>query len=288
MSIDPNSEMIPDLPSSRPQSSRESLRRGKKLKGSPLSNTYDTENFDALLSSSPLAQSTPRIRLEPTLEESGRRTLKNVPADSRSLFDPDTSSDMDVDCTPVNPQTGEFLGFHIKRKNSLLKESALGFQCHSKGTKKHPSPDKAELEGMEKLMQEHPPFGTSETLVLPGTIEAQDKAPTYFGSAFSAPVLAPRDSNPKIQDQAKGIEKRKRLGLFQKSELSRTVASSPDIHKRSKTPKSLIPKPADTANTKPRQDNRYSLRDEVFNGTAMDIDELQRNESAYEIGVKKT
>lgn len=288
MFIDPNSEIIPDLPSSRPQSSRESLPRGKKLKGSPLSNTYDTENFDALLSSSPLAQSTPRIRLEPTLEQNGRRALKNVPADYRSLFDPDTSSVTDVDRTPVKPQTGESLRFHIKRKSSLLKESALGFQCHSKRTKKHPSPDTAELEGMEKLLQEHPPFGTSETLVLPGNVEVQDKTPAYFGSAFPAPVLSPRDPNPNIQDQTKAIEKRKRLGLFPNSELSRTGASSPDIHKRSKIPKSLIPKPADTTNTKPRQDNRYSLRDEVFNGTAMDIDELQRNESAYEIGVKKT
>jgi len=54
-------------------------------------------DFDDLLSSSPVAQSTPRIRLEPSFDEFGKKTLKNVPADAHSLFD---NSDMDVDDEP--------------------------------------------------------------------------------------------------------------------------------------------------------------------------------------------
>ena len=288
MSIDPNHEIIPDLPTSRPQSLKDSLPRGRKLKGSPLSNAYGTENFDGLLSSSPLAQSTPRIRLEPTVEENGRRTLKNVPVDFYSLFDPDTSSVMDVDSVPVNVQTGESFGVHIKRKSSLLRESALGFRCHSKRTKKHPSPDKGELEGMEKILQEHPPFGTSESLILDRAVEAQDETPTYFSSALTSPVLSPRDPNPRVQSQSKSVEKRRRsIGLFPKSDLSGAGASSPDIRKRSKIAKSLIPKPAVTPNTRPRQDNRRFIRDGIFSDSAMDIDELQQNDSTYNIAIRK-
>jgi hypothetical protein len=62
-------------------------------------------DFDDLLSSSPVAQSTPRIRLEPSFDECGKKTLKNVPADSHSLFDNSDIghySDMEVDDEPAD------------------------------------------------------------------------------------------------------------------------------------------------------------------------------------------
>ena len=284
MSVDPSAEIIPDLPTSRPQSSRESVLRGKKSRSSLLATTsFETERFDALLTSSPLAQSTPRIRLEPTLEENGRRTLKNVPADSRSLFDQDTSSVMDVDSTPSKPQTGES---SIKRKSSILRESAFGFRYHSKRTKKHPSPSKAELEGMGKVLQQYPP----ELFIRADTIEHQeipDSSPADVGNPTPTPILALKDPNPKMKATVKPTEKRRGIGLFPKSQLSRSGTSMPDIPRRPKTSKSLIPKPTEKGNTKPRQDSRSSSRDDLFNGAAMEIDELQWDKSEFGIQMNK-
>jgi hypothetical protein len=68
-------------------------------------------NFDDLLSSSPVAQSTPRIRLEPSFDECGKKTLKNVPADSHSLFDNSDVghySDMEVDAEPSDYASKKF------------------------------------------------------------------------------------------------------------------------------------------------------------------------------------
>jgi hypothetical protein len=218
---------------------------------------------------------------------------------------------MDVDSAPTRPPTGEHSGDRVKRKSSLLKESAPDFRYHSKRTKKHPSPSKAELEGMEKFLQEHPLFGTSETLVLADADADADadaveemahlreaivscsndcqpskQTPINVGCLIPASILASKDPNPKIKDTAKLMEKRRGIGLFPKPHLSRSGSSLPDIPRGPKVQKSLIPKPIDKANTKPRQDNRYSLRDEVFNDTAMDIDELQTDDSAFQI-VKK-
>jgi hypothetical protein len=51
-------------------------------------NSLKPEVMDALFSSSPIAQSTPRLRLEPAIDENGKQYLMKVPAQTRSVFDP--------------------------------------------------------------------------------------------------------------------------------------------------------------------------------------------------------
>ena len=89
---------------------------------------------DMLLSSSPDAQSTPRIRLEPSFERNGTTRLRNVSASSRSLFDPDSSSlgnpasmDFDTSSSHLLPTVG--LNNHGKRESSPVPEqSSLGLE----------------------------------------------------------------------------------------------------------------------------------------------------------------
>jgi hypothetical protein len=285
MSIDPSEEIITDLSKSRPQSSRESLVRGKKLKGSRLA--YDSESFDALFSSSPLAQSTPRLRLEPSVEENGRKTLKHVPADSRSLFDADASSiglsEMEIDY-PINNQTNKPLEDRFRRKTSF-KDRGL-FKHYSKKTKKHPSPSKAALEDLEKALNEFPAFGTSRSLMISEPSKVQEEVSHDIGAVSPVPqVLAPKNPNTKVREAGSSLQKTG-FGLFPKSELSKSGVSMPDITRR-KAQKTMIPRPADPTPMRPRPElgeNRFSLRDAVLNATAMDVDELQWNNSAYNIG----
>lgn len=290
MSIDPSEEIIPDLLTSRPQSSRDSLARGKKLKGSRLA--FDAESFDALFSSSPLAQSTPRIRLEPAMEENGRKTLRHVPADSRSLFDADTSSmvpsEMDIDSPPAKNQTDKPLGDLITRKTSI-RDRGL-FKRYSKKTKKHPSPSKTELEVLEKSLKESPEFGTCETFMVSELSKVKGAVPNDFGTrSHSTPALAPKDPNIKVKGVAHSKDKRIGFGLFPKPapqpNLSRSGISMPDMATR-KAQKTMIPRPAETnSRLRPElEEPRYSLRDAVLNATDMDVDELQWNNSVYNIG----
>ena len=296
ISNDPGDEFIPGLPKCRHQSSRESFSHGKGLKDSRLA--YDAESFDALLSSSPLAQSTPRVGLEPTLERSGRRTLKHLPADSPSTSDTYTSSrylpgmevdstpakdridiasEMDIDSTPEIKQTANHFGGRINRENSF-RENGL-FNRYSTKTKKHPSPSKKELEGLGKTLKELPPFGTPPILVT--TAPSKD-----VGSFSNVPqVLKQRNPNAKVKE-AVPSRKKSGLGLFPPSELPRCITSMPDISRRKGLTSSMIPRLADNAPMRSKQsdEKKVTLQAHVLNATAMDVDELQWNNSMYNIG----
>ena len=294
MSIDPSEEIIPNLPTSRPQSSRESLARGQKHKAYRL--THDSESFDALFSSSPVAQSTPRIRLAPTVEGNGRRTLKQVPANSQSLFDADsssmgfrqmevdpppaqndTTSEMEVNTTLPNDQTGEHFGDRVTRKTSF-KDRALP-KRHSKKAKKHPSPSKLELEGLEKALSDFPAFGTSQT---PVTHEHLDNV--GISQPFTR-ALGPKNLNAKIKEAA-ASDRKTGLGLFPKPQMPRSDVPLPKTSRRKGQKTSMLPRPAGTAMKSPRPEldgKKLSVRGAAFNGTAMDIDELQWDRSEYNI-----
>lgn len=164
-SVNYSGEIIPDLP---PMPAYDPKDKNSTL-GKSRSQVPQNQYFDALLSSSPVAQSTPRIRLEPSFERDGKATLKNVPADSRSLFDPDNSSmgepsHMDVDrvspmrLDDMNPleESPEL----AKRKSSKLSDDGkikrmkpLPSPKHGQWeTKKHPSPNRGLLKTMESQM----------------------------------------------------------------------------------------------------------------------------------------
>jgi hypothetical protein len=272
MSIDQTIEIIPDLPElpSRIQTPKNDARARVKL--FPL--LLETE-FDTFLSSSPLAQSTPRIRLEPTIED-GKRSLKNVPTDSRSLFD----LDVDVDMPPATKVPDL-----AKNNSSEGREGGLGVRNSSpKNMKKHPSPTKAELEEWERDVGQFPPFRRSESFAA-----RDDTAPIAPGVGLRAPLMVSKDANARLQrkrrGQGKGIE------FFQKLELMKTTESMPDISRRSEGPKGMIEKPLDTTNTGPSPDvkdtRRQSTQNDDVDSSMMDIDELQWDSSAYNIGMRR-
>ena len=289
MSISPSVNRIPDLPS-RPQSSRSSLLKGIKLTGSPPADDPASLSFDAMLSSSPMAESTPRLRLEPTQDEDGKRTLRSVRADSRSIFDHDISSlgpsDMETDHTRPHYLTETPPRDSVKRKSSQIKEGGM-FKLHSKRTKKHPSPSKTELEGLQASLKVHPEFGISESHDDLESSQALEQNPDAVETLFHAPpLLAPKDPNSKVTGEAKAIEKRMGFGMFPKRDLGRPSVSTSDVPRRPNAQKSMIPRPAEPTSTR-SYGPRFSLRGDFGNNTAMDIDELQRDESAYDISTKK-
>ncbi|KAG4436417.1 hypothetical protein IFR05_008110 [Cadophora sp. M221] len=252
-SYDQGSEFIPDLPGRchTPKYTRE-----KKVRTS----IYDND-FDAMLSSSPFAQSTPRIRLEPTFEEDGKKILKNVPADTRSLFDSD-QMDIDSDTMSKAPSSQE----PVKRKNSLVKDYGVRYHS-SKKVKKHPSPSKAELEGLERALQDFLPRSPSE-----GFPPLDDIYPLGESLAPAA-ALAPRDPNKKLQDV-------KRRGM--KLEPLKMTESMPILLSQPK--KSLPASPRQ--NISPIDGNRrYMSHNNIAD--QMDLDELQWDDTAYNIGMKR-
>ena len=251
---DQGSELVPDLPSSchTPKYTRE-----KKIRTS----IYDGD-FDAMMSSSPFAQSTPRIRLQPTFEEDGKKLLMNVPADTRSLFDSD-QMDVDSDSMGKSPSSQE----PVKRKNSLVKDYGVRYHS-SKKVKKHPSPSKAELEGLERALPNFLPLSPSE-----GYPPVDDIYPVRDSLAPVA-ALGPKDPNRRLQDT-------KRRGI--KLESLKTTESMPILLLGQHRPLQLgsprkVISPMDGG-------NRYMSHNNLAD--MMDLDELQWDDTVYNIGMKR-
>lgn len=276
MSIDQGQEYVPDLPSRAQHLDDLPLPRSKKTRPSVI---YDTD-FDALFSSSPLAQSTPRIRLEPTFQD-GRTTLKNVPADTRSLFDPESSgsrySDMDVD-TSLVATNNESHEMDVKQKKLQTKDIAYVVKPNGgKRMKKHPSPSKAELESLENAMTDFPDeqMSRSQTYTNLSNFSAMD-----YESTSAVGALASKDANtklpiPKTREKRRGFEK------YLKPSLTRSAGTMPDLSR------SKIPRYSDGSLGKIRLEARperqfvtKGARDDINGGDLMDIDELQWEQTA--------
>jgi hypothetical protein len=246
---------------------------------------YDTD-FDALLSSSPLAQSTPRIRLEPTFGKDGRAALKNVPADSRSLFDFDTSSigghysDVELDPPSTNKTNCSGLAVLMKRKSSQVKEAGISTASHySKRIKKHHSPSKEELEGLERATSLY------NSLDGPSSFNPlDDDSSSKVESELRGTILAPKNPNGKIKEPSRKCDKGKGFGMFLNPDLTRTAVLMHDILDRSRARNSTIPKPVAVAKTRSRADGRGNRRcpsrGNVDDDSLMDIDELQWDQTA--------
>jgi hypothetical protein len=238
---------------------------GPHISSTPPSKYND---FDTLFSSSPEAQSTPRIRLEPSFGAGGRKTLKNVPADSRSLFDPDNSdivgqySDIDVDAEPV---TNMMTADAVKRKGSQLRAPSLGIESPHKRAKKHPSPSKADLEQWGEAMEVY-----KDSVQRNG----DDSAPTGLSQISTVPVLAAADPNGKIGEWKQP----------KKGEMTRAAESMPNLTGRTRT--TIVSSVVSTKEKAGKRHSRqYSKQKYTDEGSEMDIDELQLDNSAYHIGM---
>ncbi|KAH8685959.1 hypothetical protein BGZ60DRAFT_523225 [Tricladium varicosporioides] len=252
---------------------------------------YETD-FDLLLSSSPDAQSTPRIRLEPSYEENGRKTLKQVPADTRSVFDSDKSLiayTVEADALLANDQNTDTSALDpIKRKSSQLRNSKLEVQpVHTKRMKKHPSPSKADLEKFEQMfLRDYPDLLQSDEL---GNAEV---VPTALSDAAIIPILAPLDSNQRMVELHRP-EKGQTSEVSETVNLTRAASSTPEFSRRPRHSRfSLMPKMAGkmTNQSRPKRESyQHPVRKDHDRGSDddMDIDELQADASAYNIGMKR-
>jgi hypothetical protein len=282
VSFDRSADIASSLPDRAGRFKDESRRPSGARK---VASGFDVD-FDALFSSSPVAQSTPRIRLEPTFEENGDKKLRHVPADSRSLFDPDSSmreplSDLTTN-TPPSDNTPQ-RRLVVKRNNSQVKDVSSGVKSHmSKRRKKHPSPSKAELEGLEGALSHYSPRLASME------VNTQELA-LSFGGLRTGETLKTKDNNAPMSQAAQRSKTGNRLGLFARpkqavaSHSMMEPARRPVVKERKP---SMIPKPAGASTVKRRTEtgkfHQLIQKDE----SAMDTDELQWESTAYHIGMR--
>lgn len=241
-------------------------------------------DFDALFSSSPIAQSTPRIRLEPTFEEDGTKRLGNVPADSRSMFGLDSSKhghipNVSADQTPIHNAQRKAVA---KRNNSQVKDVGLGVRSYTKRRKKHPSPSKAELEGLEDALKHYSPC------VVSMNASKQEDLTLSFGELQTGEKLKSKDNN-KLLSQAAKRSKGDQFGIFGKPRQNAAGSSLAEPVRRpavrAQKP-SMIPKPAGAPTMKRHADSRMFLKRNQASESAMDTDELQWDLTAYHIGMR--
>lgn len=238
-------------------------------------------DFDAILSSSPVAQSTPRIRLEPSYEMSGKKSLRNVAAETRSVFDfqIDDVSDMEIDTeldesparkVPSHSASGTS-GTPIRKRSQTQRYNGLNLRGRgSKRMKKHPSPSKAELESLEHALRRYPDvaFGGEE-------LGASSKSATK--DLGTSGVLTSRDANIRSREKRRSEIRNgdlKMINLFPKS-----TESMPNI-----------------SGSFSQQQKRYSgtashrsssiLNELADHPSMMDIDELSWDKTAYHIGMR--
>lgn len=268
MSIDDSRENTPDLPDlvTTPERPAMNFRRSSGL-----------TDFDTILSSSPLAQSTPRIRLEPSFGDSGTKGPKNVPADSRSVFDVDADnvSDMELDSALPSQKVSmhSSTGTPI-RKSSQSKRYTLGAGVRGFGSrrmKKHPSPSKAELEKLEHAMRNFPHVSFGED------------------SPITSGALAPKDVNKKLQDSRRRNQVYKGGLKVPNLELTRTTESMPSISNYTSLSGNVVSFQATRNDEKfgdPSSVRSSSHNNLVEAGSMMDVDELQWDDVAYTIGMR--
>jgi hypothetical protein len=254
-------------------------------------------DFDALFSSSPLAQSTPRLRLEPSFEDNGSKKLRNVPAGSRSLFDHENPSNMQAGAMDTilessrAQRTPSKKGL-VKRNNSQVKDVALGTRNHQpKRRKKHPSPSKAELEDLEDAFRRYNPNDGT------GDVKVERQLVTSFEGLRTASALRSKDNNTMLRE-ATGLGL-KDNDIFEKSRNSISSSISEAPRRPTSTPArtkvSMIPKAAGAPSMKRRsatiphqRADSYSRNMDLVETSMMDTDELQWDTSYYNIGMRRT
>jgi hypothetical protein len=226
-------------------------------------------DIDAILSSSPQAQSTPRLRLEPSFEKNGRKTLKNVPADFRSVFDfdPDNSyvgqsSDMNMD---LDLDLGmDPAGKAVFNEDSLKRKSPqVILTVDVKRSKKHPSPNKEELDSMALIVKD-------------SLLDSPQELP--FANTTARGALSTKDANGKVKTTNRVVQGKV---AFSKQELTKTTASMPNIG--AKGLKSAMRKPTPEKGSS----HQYFSQNDITDGSMMELDELQWDETEYNIGMRK-
>jgi len=242
---------IPALPSYTPKNPRSRLLEQNSYLG----------DLDALPSSSPQGQSTPRLRREPLFED-GMNTLTKVHADSRSFLDshPDSShgvhsSEMDIDVQQIGVAVST-------EEDTPKRKMSQKVASPSKRSKKHPSPPRDLLAQMALQVMN----------------SGEDKEVSVVNSVAGG-ALSSKNTNEKVK-AGKGHMPGK--VVFARQELPRTAGSMPNLG-AAKSLKSAMRKPATETRDYRRQHSQdfsqNNIRDE-----SMDVDELQWDKTHYIIG----
>ena len=276
MTLDEKAEHIPDLPS---QNYVDELHRPQPRRPRN-SDSLFIPHHDDILSSSPIAQSTPRIRLEPAYQGDGRTTLRNVPAESPSMFDQDNSSvvnnsEMEIDSPPaIQVRSRRRSGG--RRRSVQARDSYVSTRPYAR-VKKHPSPSKAELERLGKAL---------DMQLGRGSFNEDDKGDddvamggTDYRPRPTPGILANLDTNTRLPEPTRR-DQRSGFGLFLKPEMTRTAATMPDIGQPNPSQNSRPESFTSRFGRGYRGERRLSRPNNTENESLMDIDELQGNQTA--------
>lgn len=254
----------------------------KKLVSNPKCQDFDS-SFDALFTSSPVGQSTPRIRLEPATDEFGKKKWRKVCADTTSLFDHDESMIEEQQDITMESSVGNLkvpykkLGGILKSRstNKTIRQLGFGQSVSIQSMKKHPSPTKEELENLKK---------TLDSFTTPYVSPHVSKHRHRDSNDIRAAALALKQNDDKLEPAfLEDALRQKETRFPHKPPLTRAAASLPAMHPRSGTSQSFtapsiidaikarVPSRAESRNS-----HRYSTRNLIDpDDSMMDIDELQ-------------
>ncbi|KAM3072331.1 hypothetical protein ACMFMG_009140 [Clarireedia jacksonii] len=253
-----------------------------KLPTYPRCDDFDT-SFDALFTSSPADQSTPRIRLEPTTDRNGTKKLQKVSVDVPSVFDHDVSvaepyQDMIID-SPIRSSKApqKTLGGILKNKstNKNVANKAFAQSSSMQSMKKHPSPTKEELESYRRRLDS---FDIS--YISPHASKHRHRDSSDIRAATHALKENIHKSGQSADNQT---AHQKESGFPKKLILNRAAASLPAISHllvtgHSSKTSNLIEsiKSRAPSRVESRNSHRYSTRNLIDpDDSMMDTDELQ-------------
>lgn len=218
---------------------------------------FHGSDIDAILSSSPQAQSTPRLRLEPSFQN-GRTTLKHVPADSRSMFDFHSDSDYGMASPTSEGETDGRPTGVVLTEDSLKRKTTVSANASGvKRNKKHPSPNRDDLASLASKVQYLP---------------LEEPEPT---SEAARTILSGKSANEIIQSGKRSSMAQGKMAMV-KRELPKPFGSMPNI---GGTGMKFA--------TQKGGNFKHSVENTPGYGSEMDIDELQWDNTEYNIGGAK-
>jgi hypothetical protein len=262
MSIDRSRENSLDLPQLKTAESPTDFRRSSGM-----------ADFDAILSSSPVAQSTPRIRLEPSFGNSDGKCLKDPTSDFQPAFDFDGDyvSDMELDSAlscKILSSSATATPVGKVSPNMRYSPSPADYNSSEK-IKKHPSPSKAELETLEDALR-----------TISGVSIGAGGRPTLC-------TLAPKDANTRYQDLKRRNQVSKGFLRVKHADLEDSISNITGHN----NPRSSIVSLKSSEASDPQHPFRAITKhrfsghgDLICNNSMLDIDELQWDDAAYIIG----
>jgi hypothetical protein len=255
----------------------------------PFKTEKNFENdLEGELSSSPIGHSTPRVRVGKAVEftSSSPGPQGSKSQDAYGRYSPDALSvysEASFNKIGERQESREIRVERLHREREINAHGAVDFH-DPKRTKKHPSPSKLELEALENQFREYAQMQTR----FAAPEDRDELANTFAGlcNARTAHTLSPRDTNK--FGPGNRLSKESHKSINDKKRFKEVASKSPGFPQSN--PMSRVPRPGgDNLSKLPRRGGRYGVPfHPVGDPDAMDIDELQWDMSAYQIGSTHT